>query len=74
VPICSISTDDKGANMPYFNDVKGKEGLMRHADGLHVTEPGCELLVLGHIACNKLLEISALFRATAPHVAGSAVR
>jgi len=67
VPICSIITDDKGANMPCF-----KEDLMRYADALHLTEPGCELLALGHIT--KLLEISLRFRPTPPHVADWAVR
>ena len=69
MPICSIITDDKGANMPYF-----KEDLMRYADALHFTDPGCELLVLGHITCHKLLEISPLVRPTTPHVADWAVR
>jgi len=72
VPIWSITTDDRGAYMPYFNDLKGKKRLMRHSDGLHFTEPGYELL--GFITFNKLLEISPLFRATAPQAAGSAVR
>jgi hypothetical protein len=74
VPICSITTDDKGANMLDFNDVKGKEDLMRHAEGLHVTDPSYELSVLGHGTFNKLLEISLLLRATAPHGAEPAVR
>ena len=37
---------------------------MRHADGLHFTEPGYELL--GDITFNRLLEVSPRFRATAP--------
>jgi hypothetical protein len=69
MPIWSITADDKGAYMPYFNDLKGKKRLMRHADGMHFTEPGNELL--GYITFNKLLEISPLFRATTPQAAGS---
>jgi len=68
----SITADDKGAYMAYFNDLRGKKRLMRHADGLHFTEPGYELL--GNITLNKLLEVSPRFRAMAPQAAETAVR
>ena len=71
VPIWSITADDRGAYMPYFNDLRGRKRLMRHADGLHFTEPGYELL--GHITFDKLLEVSPHFRATAPGSADTVV-
>jgi hypothetical protein len=72
VPIWSITADDSGAYVAYFNDLKGRKRLMRHADGLHFTEPGYELL--GHLTFDKLLEVSPRFRAFAPHAAESALR
>jgi hypothetical protein len=47
IPTWTMTADDRGAYMPYFNDLRGRKRLMRHADGLHFTEPGYELL--GHI-------------------------
>jgi hypothetical protein len=72
VPIWNITGDEKGAYMPYFSDLKGKKRLMRHADGLHFTEAGYELLA--HFTFNKLLEVSPIFRAMTPRAAESAVR
>jgi uncharacterized protein len=57
----SVTADDKGAYMPYFDDLKGRKRLMRQADGLHFTEPGNE--VLGNLAFKRLLEMSPRFRA-----------
>lgn len=62
-PIWSLTGDDKGVYMPYFNDLRGRRRLMRHSDGLHFSEPGYELLA--HIAFNRLLEASPLFTAVA---------
>jgi uncharacterized protein len=67
VPIWSLTADDKGAYMPYFNDLHGRRRLMRHSDGLHFSEPGYELLA--HIAFNRLLEASPLFTAVAGEAA-----
>jgi hypothetical protein len=55
----SLTGDDKGAYMPYFNDLSGRKRLMRHADGLHFSEPGYELLA--HLTFNRLQEASPLF-------------
>jgi len=71
IPTWTITADNSGAYMPYFNDLKGKKRLMRHADGLHFTEPGYELL--GHITFTRLLEVSPRFRATPPQAAETVV-
>jgi uncharacterized protein len=67
IPTWTITADDRGAYMPYFNDLKGRKRLMRHADGLHFTEPGYELL--GQITFERLLEVSPRFRAMVPQAA-----
>jgi hypothetical protein len=72
VPTWNITADERGAYMPYFNDLRGRKRLMRHADGLHFTEPGYELL--GQITFNRLLEVSPRFRAMVPGAAGTVVR
>jgi hypothetical protein len=72
VPTWTITADDRGAYMPYFNDLSGRKRLMRHADGLHFTEPGYELL--GQIAFNKLLEVSPRFKAVATPAIETVVR
>ena len=72
IPTWTITADDRGAYMPYFNDLRGRKRLMRHADGLHFTEPGYELL--GHMTFNRLLEVSPRFRAMAPQAAETVVR
>jgi len=72
VPTWTMTADDRGAYMPYFNDLKGRKRLMRHADGLHFTEPGYELL--GDITFNRLLEVSPRFRAMAPQPVETVVR
>jgi hypothetical protein len=72
VPTWPMTADDRGAYMPYFNDLRGRKRLMRHADGLHFTEPGYELL--GDITFNRLLEVSPRFRATAPQAPETVVR
>ena len=64
IPIWAVTADETGAYMPYFKDLKGRKRLMRHADGLHFTEPGYELL--SHITFNRLLEVSPRFRALVP--------
>lgn len=71
IPIWNMTADDRGAYMPYFNDLKGRKRLMRHADGLHFTEPGYELL--GHITYSRLLEVSPRFRAMQPQAAETVV-
>ena len=63
IPTWSLTADDKGAYMPYFNDLHGRRRLMRHSDGLHFSEPGYELLA--HMVFNRLLEASPLFTAVA---------
>jgi uncharacterized protein len=60
IPTWTMTADERGAYMPYFNDLRGRKRLMRHADGLHFTEPGYELL--GHITFSRLLEVSPRFR------------
>jgi hypothetical protein len=72
VPTWNMTADDRGAYMAYFNDLKGRKRLMRHADGLHFTEPGYELL--GDVTFNRLLEVSPRFRAMAPRAADTVVR
>ena len=72
VPIWSLTADDKGAYMPYFNDLSGRRRLMRHSDGVHFSEPGYE--VLAHLAFSKLLEISPRFTAAVSPVAAAPVR
>ena len=72
IPTWTMTADDRGAYMPYFNDLRGRKRLMRHADGLHFTEPGYELL--GHITFNRLLEVSPRFRAMAPQATETVVR
>jgi hypothetical protein len=67
IPTWTMTADDHGAYMPYFNDLKGRKRLMRHADGLHFTEPGYELL--GQITFERLLEVSPRFRAMVPQAA-----
>jgi hypothetical protein len=71
IPIWAITADETGAYMAYFKDLKGKKRLMRHADGLHFTEPGYELL--SHITFNRLLEVSPRFRAVVPDAPETAV-
>lgn len=71
IPIWAITADETGAYMAYFKDLKGKKRLMRHADGLHFTEPGYELL--SHITFNRLLEVSPRFRSMVPGAAETAV-
>jgi hypothetical protein len=56
----TLTADDTGSYMPYFNDLKGHKRLMRHSDGLHFSEPGYELL--SHMVFERLLEISPRFR------------
>jgi uncharacterized protein len=72
IPTWSITADERGTYMPYFNDLKGRKRLMRHGDGLHFTEPGYELL--SHITFNRLLEVSPRFRALVPYAAETVVR
>jgi hypothetical protein len=72
VPIWSVTADDKGAYMPYFNDLRGRRRLMRHSDGVHFSESGYE--VLAHVAFSKLLEISPRFMAAASPAAAAPVR
>jgi uncharacterized protein len=72
VPTWSLTADDKGAYMPYFNDVHGRKRLMRHSDGVHFSDPGYELLA--HVTFSKLVEISPRFAAVASAVADAAVR
>jgi hypothetical protein len=67
VPIWSLTADDKGGYMPYFNDLHGRRRLMRHSDGLHFSEPGYELLA--HLAFSRLMEASPLFTAVASKAA-----
>ena len=71
IPIWAITADEAGAYMAYFKDLKGKKRLMRHADGLHFTEPGYELL--SQITFNRLLEVSPRFRSMMPGAAETAV-
>jgi hypothetical protein len=68
VPTWSLTADDKGAYMPYFNDLHGRRRLMRHSDGLHFSEPGYELLA--RLVFNRLLEASPLFAAVARTAVG----
>jgi hypothetical protein len=68
----AITADEGGAYMPYFNDLSGRKRLMRHADGLHFSEPGYELLA--KIAFDRLLEVSPRFRAMVPRTAETLVR
>ncbi len=72
VPTWSLTADDKGTYMPYFNDLRGRRRLMRHSDGLHFSDPGYELLA--HMTFNKLLEISPRFAAIASPAADAPVR
>jgi hypothetical protein len=67
VSIWSLTADDKGAYMPYFNDLRGRRRLMRHSDGLHFSEPGYELLA--NVAFTRLLEASPLFTAVTSETA-----
>jgi hypothetical protein len=67
IPTWTMTADDRGVYKPYFGDVSGRTRLMRHADGLHFTEPGYELL--GHITFHRLLEVSPRFRAMVPQTA-----
>ena len=69
VPTWSLTADDKGAYMPYFNDLHGRRRLMRHSDGLHFSEPGYELLA--HMAFNRLKEASPLFTSVASKAAAA---
>jgi len=68
----AMTADDRGTYMPYFNDLSGRKRLMRHADGLHFSEPGYELLA--KIAFDRLLEVSPRFRAMVPRTAETLVR
>jgi len=67
-----LTADDKGTYLPYFNDLHGRKRLMRHADGVHFSDPGYELLA--HVTFSKLVEISPRFAAVASAVADAAVR
>jgi hypothetical protein len=59
IPTWRLTSDDKGAYMPYFDDLSGRKRLMRHSDGLHFSEPGYELLA--HMTFEKVMEVSPLF-------------
>jgi hypothetical protein len=72
IPTWAITADEHGAYMPYFNDLRGRKRLMRHADGLHFTDPGYELL--GHITFKKLQEVAPRFRAMAPPATETVLR
>jgi hypothetical protein len=71
VPTWSLTADDKGAYMAYFNDLRGRRRLMRHSDGLHFSDPGYELLA--HVTFAKLIEISPRFAAAAGAAADASV-
>jgi uncharacterized protein len=60
ISIWTLTADDAGAYMPYFNDFTGHKRLMRHSDGLHFTEPGYELL--SHMVFDRLLAVSPRFK------------
>jgi hypothetical protein len=72
VPTWTLTSGEGGAYAPHFNDLAGKKRLMRHADGLHFTEPGYELLA--HLTFQRLLQASPRFKAVVSDANATVVR